>query len=206
MKGQCGGLFFKLDQLISVEYRRKGLKIYCKQKIYNLCFKSAHIFSVYLHFKENSHQHKTIQQNDNSQSSSKSKLNQYVERIFTLWNFKQPYQISPSSYSEHNSQIASISTIPNTQTRKSNFSDRQNRQTSFENESWREHERHSNQELVFSPKHQKANYSRYSDPIQRKSFIETFQPQNETWSEKRNQTYIDDCNHWNKHESRQGQE
>ncbi len=207
MKGERGGLFFKLDQLIPVEYRREGLKIYCKQKIYNLCFKSAQIFSVYLHFKENGHQHKTIQQTDSSQSSSEFKLNQRVEKISALWNFKQPYNISPPNYSEQNQQKLSMYTAPNTQTRKSNFSDRKNRKVPlFENETWREHEQHSNQKSTFSPKHQTVNYNRYSDPIQRKSFVETSQRQNETWAEKPNQTYIDNRTYWSKQGSTQERE
>ena len=70
-KREQQGFLFKLDELFSVECRKNGQKVYCKQKLYNLSFKSAHLFSIYLHLKESvSHQGKKL-----TSASIQSQLN-----------------------------------------------------------------------------------------------------------------------------------
>jgi len=106
LKGERGGFFRKLDQLIPSECRKEGLKIYCKQKVYNLCFKSANIFSIYLHFKEIS-----SQQNIKSVSAPiQSQLNDRIEKLASTWSSNeqsesQPLKILAQHYVESRSDL-----------------------------------------------------------------------------------------------------
>ena len=141
------------------------MKVYCKQKMFNLSFKSRYIFNVYLHIKENGN----CQEISQEHSNTTSKLDNCVERISKMWNFKQSNESFSFNSSKNMSKNLLISHGSPLQTHKHSSAD-MNVQQSFAKEVQR---KSSNQQPIVHPKYEYANYEKNPHLFQRQSFHET---------------------------------